>query len=99
MSRAEARMSVDLYIGLRTARPHHEIQMQLVARRLQTVGVQRANGLRFGRAVDEIVEPVDEAANAGVAANELIRSGRGLGNRHAEMYSASVCSEPMREPD
>src|SRR5690348_8026568 len=33
--------------------------------------MQRANGLRLGRGIDEIVEPVDEPAHAGVAAHQL----------------------------
>ncbi len=84
VSRAQTRMAALLDIRRRPAGPTHEIQIQFFAGCFETRRVERANRLRLGRAVDEIVEPVDEAANAGVAAEELERS-RGSGG-HTERY-------------
>ena len=78
MSGAQARMAVFLHVGLRTAGPVAQIQMQLVAGRAEARRVQLANRRGFGRAVDEIVESVDEPANAGIAAHLLEGSRRSI---------------------
>src|SRR5262249_50120101 len=82
MSRAKTRMPVLLDVRRRSSRPVHQIQMQLVARRFETRRVQLANGRRLGRGIDEIVEPIDQPANTGVAADQLEMSWR----RHSEKY-------------
>src|SRR5438270_12682311 len=81
-------MSVPLDVGLRPACPHHQVQVQLVARRLETFRMQRADGPCLRRAVDEIVEAIDEPADAGVAAHQLIGSCGGMRCGHTEMYAA-----------
>jgi hypothetical protein len=67
--RAEARVAIALDVCLRPAGPVCQVEMEFVARGGETFGVERADGSRFGRAVDEIVESVDEPSNAGVAAD------------------------------
>jgi hypothetical protein len=70
---AEARVTEALGVHWRPAGPRREVEMQLLTRRLETRRVQLPNGRGFGRAVDEIVESVDEPANARVAAHQLER--------------------------
>src|SRR5438045_8030560 len=71
MSSAQSRVAVPFDVNRRSAGPSSEIEVQLLARRLETFGMERADRRGFGRAIDEVVEAVDEAADAGVAAEEL----------------------------
>ena len=74
VSSAQSRMAVPFNVNRRSAGPSGEIEVQLFARGFETLGVECTDRRRFGRAVDEIVEAVDEAADAGVAAEERERS-------------------------
>jgi len=63
--------------------------------------VQCSDRRGFGRAVDEVVEPFDQTANAGLAAEEVEGSWRG--GCHAESYCGSVVAaldvdEGLRAP-
>jgi len=71
MSGAQTRMAVLLDVRLRATRPHVEIAVQLLARLLETRGVQLSNRRGFGRRIDEVVKTVDEAADALAAAHLL----------------------------
>src|SRR5690242_6443035 len=74
VSRAQSRMAVPFNVNRWSAGPSGEIEVQLFARRFETLGMECANRRGFGRAVDEIVEAVDEAADASVAAETRERS-------------------------
>jgi len=73
VSSAQSRMAVPFNVDRWSAGPSGEIEVQLFARRFETLGMERTDRRRFGRAIDEIVEAVDEAADAGVAAEERER--------------------------
>lgn len=75
VSLTEARMPVPFNVGGRSARPAHEIQVELLARLLETCGMQRANLLGLWGAVHQIIKAINEAANAGLA-TELIEMRR-----------------------
>jgi hypothetical protein len=73
---AQPRVAALLHVDRRPARPAGEEEVQLVARRPEARGVQRADRRRLRRGVHQVVEPVDDAADAGVAAEQLV-VGRG----------------------
>jgi len=76
VSRAKTRVAVSLDVDRRPTGPPGQVEMELLARRLETLGMQGANRCCLGRAVDQIVEAIDQAPDAGVAAEELKWSGR-----------------------
>ena len=74
MPRPKPRMSSLLDVRRRSARPIAQVQIELVARRLETRGVQRANRRRFGRPIHQIVKTIDEPPYPVIAAEELVWS-------------------------
>jgi hypothetical protein len=81
-------MAAPLDIGRWAARPAHEIEVQLLARRLETGRVERADRSRLRRGVDEIIEAIDEPPYSSVAAEELEGSWGSGG--HSESYCGAT---------
>src|SRR5687767_14455481 len=98
MPHAKARVAVAVRIERWAAGPHRQVEVQLVARRLETRGVERANRRRFRRRVHEIVEAIHEPTHAGVAAELLVWCrGIGVGRRHAsKVHSRHDASRGFR---
>src|SRR5689334_14344558 len=92
MTRAEHRVTVALHVHGRAAGPPREVQRQLFARAVEARTVDGAQGGCFRRRFDQVIEPVDERANAGFTA-ECLERGDG-GNRRwrerlVENYSST----------
>jgi hypothetical protein len=65
-------------------RSTREEEVELLARRLEAARVQRPHGRRLGRGVHEVVEAVDEAAHALLAADLRVVGGIRDRSGHAE---------------
>jgi len=70
------------------AGPPHEVEIELLARNFEALGMQRADRRSLGRGVDEIVESIDQSTNPALAAEEIERSLRSGG--HSESYRRSA---------
>ena len=72
MARAQARMTEALDVHGRSVEPADEEPAQFVARALERGRMKRADLARLGQAVHEIVEAIDERADAGLTADALV---------------------------
>ena len=72
MARAQPRMTEALDVHGRPAEPADEEPAQLVARALERGRMKRADLARLGQGVHEIIEAIDERADAGLTADALV---------------------------